>query len=98
MRDMEERGTALAARYRNLRRGSFILDLPLASHHSITSSARASRVGGMSMSNPLGVCILMTTQASATTEFDTSLAARRVPRLLRRDVGDPHDLAPLLGF
>src|SRR5260370_16381358 len=27
-----------------------------------------------------------------------SRAARRVPRLLRRDVGDPYDLAPLLGF
>src|SRR5215831_10939700 len=31
---------ALAARYRKFRRGSFILNLP--SHHSITSSARAS--------------------------------------------------------
>src|SRR5262245_38885626 len=35
---------------------------------------------------------------SATTQFDASRGARRVPRLLRRDVGDPHDLAPLLGF
>src|SRR5215510_6646655 len=35
--------------------------------------------------------------AYATTKFDASRAARRVPRLLRRDVGDPHDLAPLLG-
>src|SRR5262249_21721877 len=35
---------------------------------------------------------------SATTQFDAGRAARRGPRLLRRDVGDPHDLAPLLGF
>src|SRR5262249_34475521 len=33
-----------------------------------------------------------------TTGFDASRAARRVPWLLRRDVGDPHDLPPLLGF
>src|SRR5437763_1823081 len=31
-------------------------------------------------------------------QFDASRAPRRVPRLLRRDVGDPHDLTPLLGF
>src|SRR5262249_23841228 len=36
--------------------------------------------------------------AYATTKFDASRAARRVPRYLRRDVCDPHDLPPLLGF
>src|SRR6516165_910980 len=35
---------------------------------------------------------------SATTQFDAGRTARRVPPLLRRDVGDPHDLPPLLGF
>src|SRR5207302_1064025 len=35
------------------RKGSFILNLPLASHHSITSSARASSVGGTSRSSAL---------------------------------------------
>src|SRR5262249_19702805 len=40
----------------------------------------------------------ITSSAYATTKFDASRAARQVPRLLRRDVGDPHDLAPLLGF
>src|SRR5215472_1034656 len=39
------RGAAApAANCKNVRRGSFILNLPLASHHSITSSARASSV------------------------------------------------------
>src|SRR5262245_42017733 len=41
---------------------------------------------------------LRAARRSATTQFDASRAASRVPRLLRRDVGDPHDLAPLLGF
>jgi hypothetical protein len=31
-------------------------------------------------------------------ESDVSRAARRLPWSLRRDVVDPHDLAPLLGF
>src|SRR5262249_3759975 len=35
------------------RKGSFILHLPLASHHSITSSARASSDGGTSRPNQL---------------------------------------------
>src|SRR5262249_40736201 len=37
---------APAARCRKLRRGSFILNLPLALDHSITSSVMASRSGG----------------------------------------------------
>src|SRR5215468_5451838 len=44
MRDMAGSAAAPAARCRNFRRGSFILNLP--SHHSITSSARARRVIG----------------------------------------------------
>src|SRR6516162_4113022 len=44
----------------NFRRGSFILNLPLASHHSITSSARASSDGGTSMPSALAVFKLMT--------------------------------------
>jgi hypothetical protein len=42
MRDTAGSAAAPAARCKNLRRGSFILNLPLTSHHSITSSARAS--------------------------------------------------------
>src|SRR2546421_6710357 len=40
------------------RKGSFILNLPL--HHSITSSARASKVGGTSRPIVFAVCRLMT--------------------------------------
>ena len=40
------------------RKGSFILNLP--SHHSITSSARASSVGGTSRPSTFAVCRLMT--------------------------------------
>src|SRR5262245_18251659 len=39
MRETAGSATAPAARWRKFRRGSFILNLPLASHHSITSSA-----------------------------------------------------------
>jgi hypothetical protein len=39
---------APAARCRKARRGSFSLNLPFASHHSITSSVRASSIGGLS--------------------------------------------------
>src|SRR5262245_54914177 len=39
MRDIAGSAAAPAARCRNLRRGNFILNLPLPSHHSITSSA-----------------------------------------------------------
>jgi hypothetical protein len=51
VRDLAKRDTAgcaaaPAARCKNVRRGSFILNL--LSHHSITSSARASSVGGTS--------------------------------------------------
>ena len=49
-----------AARWRKFRRGSFILNLPVPSHHSITSSARASRVGGTSRPSALAVFRLMT--------------------------------------
>src|SRR5215475_4426625 len=41
MRDTAGSAAAPTARWRKFRRGSFILNLPLASHHSITSSARA---------------------------------------------------------
>src|SRR6266436_6285438 len=40
------------------RKGSFIFEPP--SHHSITSSARASSVGGTSMPSALAVCRLIT--------------------------------------
>ena len=48
-RDMAGSVAAPAARYRKFRRGSFILNLPLTSHHSITSSAMVSSPGGTSM-------------------------------------------------
>src|SRR5262249_50711565 len=49
---------APAARCRNCRRGSFILNLP--SHHSITSSPRGSSVGGTSRPSALAVLSLST--------------------------------------
>src|SRR5262249_50331171 len=59
MRGTASSAAAPAARCRNcLRRGSFILNLP--SRHSITSSARASSVGGTSMSSARAVCRLIT--------------------------------------
>src|SRR6516225_580496 len=59
-----ESAAAAAARCRNrLRRGSFILNLPLASHHSITSSAMASSGGGASRPNAFGT-IRFTTRSS----------------------------------
>src|SRR5262245_66041940 len=53
-------GSAAAppTRCRKFRRGSFILNLP--SHHSITSSARASSVGGTSRPSALAVFRLTT--------------------------------------
>ena len=41
------------------RKGSFILNLPTTSHHSITSSARASKVAGTSRPSALAVLRLM---------------------------------------
>src|SRR5215468_8346900 len=58
MRDTTGSAAAPAARCRKFRRGSFILNLP--SHHSITSSARASSVGGISRPSALAVLRLMT--------------------------------------
>src|SRR5262249_13254826 len=49
---------APATRCRKFRRGSFILDLPLASHHSITSSARRAPFrehSGPALSHPWGL-------------------------------------------
>src|SRR5262245_1234848 len=43
MRERAGSAAQPATRCRNLRRGSFILDLPLTSHHSITSSAHEQR-------------------------------------------------------
>jgi hypothetical protein len=58
MRDAAGSAAAPAARCRNrLRWGSFILNLP--SHYSITSSARASSVGGTSRPSALAVCRLV---------------------------------------
>src|SRR5262245_9743119 len=42
LRENADSAAVPAARCRNCLRGSFILHLPLASHHSITSSARKS--------------------------------------------------------
>src|SRR5262245_20058411 len=60
MRETAGSAAAPAARWRKFRRGSFILNLPLASHHSITSSASASSVGGTSTPSALAVLTLMT--------------------------------------
>src|SRR5262250_1124344 len=55
MRDNAGSATAPAARCRNCRRGSFSLNLPLCSLYSITSSARASTLAGISMPSALKV-------------------------------------------
>src|SRR5262245_35611145 len=61
MRENAGSAAAPAARCRNcLRWGSFILNLPFASHHSITSSARASKVAGTSRPSALAVLRLIT--------------------------------------
>src|SRR5262245_49846932 len=60
MRDTAGNTATPAARRRKVRRGSFVLHLPLASHHSITSSARASSVGGTSRPSALAVLRLIT--------------------------------------
>src|SRR5262245_37391673 len=58
-RETAGNAAAPAARCRNcLRWGSFILNLP--SHHSITSSARTSSVGGIVRPSALAVIRLMT--------------------------------------
>jgi len=49
-----------AARWRKFRRGSFMLNLPLTSHHSITSSAVASSDAGTVSPSILAVWWLMT--------------------------------------
>ena len=46
MRETAGSAAAPAARCKNLRRGSFILNLPLASHHSITASAATRSLSG----------------------------------------------------
>src|SRR5262245_59919239 len=59
-RDTAGSAAAPAARCRNcLRWGSFILNRPLGSHHSITSSARASSVGGTWRPSALAVLRLI---------------------------------------
>jgi hypothetical protein len=55
MRDAAGSAAAPAARCRNCRRGSSVLNLPLASDHSITSSARAISVGGTAIPSALAV-------------------------------------------
>jgi hypothetical protein len=60
MREMAGSAAAAAARCRKFRRGSFILNLPLASHHSITSSAMVSSEGGTVRPNMRAVVLLMT--------------------------------------
>jgi len=58
MRETPGSVAAPAAKCRNLRRGSFILNLP--SHHSITSSAVASSACGTLRPRTFAVCRLMT--------------------------------------
>src|SRR5262249_19778864 len=58
------------------RKGSFILNLPLPSHHSITSSARASRVGGISSPSAFAVLRLMTRNATGFALFEFSMGTK----------------------
>src|SRR6516225_7164955 len=60
------------------RKGSFIFEPPsLASHHSITSSARASSIGGMSRLSERAVCKLRTN--SNLVDCRTGMSAGFVP-------------------
>src|SRR5262249_15936591 len=58
MRETAGSAAAPAARCKNVRRGSFILNLP--SRHSITSSARASTLAGTSRPSAFAVLRLIT--------------------------------------
>src|SRR6266508_6627988 len=62
------------------RKGSFILNLPLPSHHSITSSAVASSVGGTVRPSILAVWALMTSSnlLDCTTGRSAGLAPLRM--------------------
>src|SRR4051812_28173357 len=60
MRETAGSAAAPAARCRKVRRGSLILNLPLTSHHSITSSARASTDDGISSPSAFAVLRLIT--------------------------------------
>src|SRR5262245_15102055 len=67
-----------AARCRKFRRGSFLLNLP--SHHSITSSARASSVSGTVRPSALAVLTLMTSSnvLGCSTGISAGFAPRRI--------------------
>src|SRR5262245_49136740 len=64
MRDRADSAAAPAARWRNCRRGSFILHLPLASHHSITSLAWAISIGGTVRPSVFLGCAFVARQAA----------------------------------
>src|SRR5262249_7607521 len=57
-RNYRQRGSA-CGQMQKISAGKFHLNLPLPSHHSITSSARASSVVGISMPSIFAVCELM---------------------------------------
>ena len=63
------------------RKGSFILNLPLPSHHSITSSARASTVAGMS--RPSALAVLRLTASSYLVGFCTGMSDGFSPLRMR---------------
>src|SRR5262245_25427362 len=69
-RHRRQRGRA-SGQIQKLSAGSFILRLPLDSHHSITSSARASSPAGISNLRVLAVCTLM---------INSNLVARSIGR------------------
>src|SRR6516225_6819057 len=68
-----------AARWRKFRRGSFILNLP--SHHSITSSASASTLSGISTPSAFAVARLMT--RSILVASSTGMSAGFAPLRIR---------------
>src|SRR5215471_5147918 len=63
------------------RKGSFILNLPLASHHSITSSAMASNPGGKVIPSDLAVFRLISSSNLA--DWTTGSSAGRAPFKMR---------------
>src|SRR5262245_44716818 len=76
MREIAGSAAAPAARCRKcLRWGSFILNLPLASHHSITSSARASSTASTSRPSALAVH-----QGAAPGQYVVAVSSRNLVR------------------
>src|SRR5262252_9396091 len=88
MRDTAGSAAAPAARWRKFRRGSFILNLP--SHHSITSSARASTAGGISRPRAYGAVGIAPLARAVRVKLESGEIAALETRVVARHLGDIH--------